>query len=391
MADRPQTIGLVVGEESGDALGADLMVALRAARPDTRFVGVAGERMMAEGMESLFPIADVAVMGYSAVLARMPLLVRRVRQTVRALLAEPLDALVIIDSPGFTHAVAKRVAPRRPALPIVNHVSPSVWVWKSYRARQMVRYVDHVLALLPFEPDVHRRLGGPPCTYVGHPLISKLDRLRPAGGPLTGSGEPPVLAVLPGSRRSEVDRLMAPFGKAVGRIAVEVGPIRVVLPAVSHLRDRIETASANWPLQPDIVAGEDAKYAAIRSATAALAASGTVTLELALAGVPTVAAYRPERILLWLRRFAALDSFILPNIILGEKIVPEVIAAHIDETVLADAVLPLLSDTPERRAQRDAFTRLDEVMMLEGGETPGDRAARIVLDQIASGPVRPTG
>ncbi len=167
-------------------------------------------------MASLFPIADVAVMGIGSIVAHLPRIVRRVHQTVDAVLAAKPDVLVIIDSPELTHAVARRVARRRPELPIVDYVSPTVWAWRAYRARRMRRYVDHVLALLPFEPEAHRRLGGPPCTYVGHPLIERLAELRPAAGERAPLGERPLLVVLPGSRRTEIERLMTPFGEAVG-------------------------------------------------------------------------------------------------------------------------------------------------------------------------------
>ena len=177
---RPLTIWLVAGEESGDQLGAKLIRSLNAVsdRPLT-LAGVGGDAMAAEGMASLFPLEDVAVIGYLAVAARIRLLMRRIRQTVRACVAARPDVLVIIDSPGFTHAVASRVRRQLPDLPVVDYVSPSVWAWRPWRAKTMRGYIDHVLALLPFEPDAHRRLGGPACTYVGHPLIERLGELRP--------------------------------------------------------------------------------------------------------------------------------------------------------------------------------------------------------------------
>ncbi len=296
MSGRPLRIALVIGEESGDQRGAGLIDAIRRIRPGTTFFGLAGERMEARGVQSLFPIEDVAVMGIGAIVRHLPRIVRRGFETVAAVLDGRPDVLVIIDSPGFTHAVAKRVARRSPTLPIVDYVSPSVWAWRSGRARRMTRYVDHVLALLPFEPAAHARLGGPPCTYVGHPLIERLSELQPSPGERGPIDRHPVLLVLPGSRRTEISRLMAPFGETVRRIAGAWPGVEVLLPAVAHLRQEIEQSAALWPVRPRIVLGEAEKFAAFRRAHAALAASGTVTLELGLAGVPAVVAYRVDAV-----------------------------------------------------------------------------------------------
>ena len=283
-------IWLVAGEDSGDQLGAKLMASLHeaAGRPVT-FGGVGGEAMTARGLTSLFPLDDVAVMGYLPVLARLRTLLRRIRQTVDDVVANRPDVLVIIDSPGFTHAVASRVRKRAPEIPIVDYVSPSVWAWRPWRAASMRSFVDHVLALLPFEPEAHLRLNGPPCTYVGHPLIERFSELRPdAADAASREAVPWRVVVLPGSRRSEIERLMPVFGRTLARMARDVGPIEAVLPAVTRHRALIERMAKAWSAPVRIVAGEAEKYAAFRQARAALAASGTVTLELALAGVPMV-------------------------------------------------------------------------------------------------------
>jgi lipid-A-disaccharide synthase len=385
MAERPLRLALVIGEESGDQLGAGLIDAIRRRRPDAQFFGLAGERMQARGMTSLFPIADVAVMGIGAIVAHLPRIVRRGYQAVDAVLAAEPDVLVIIDSPGFTHAVAKRVARRRPDLPIVDYVSPSVWAWRSGRAAKMTRYVDHVLALLPFEPAAHERLGGPPCTYVGHPLIERLDALRPAAGERPPLFDRPTLLVLPGSRRTEIGRLMQPFGEAVARVAAARPGLEVLLPAVAHLEREIRERAASWPVQPQIVSGEAGKFAAFRRAHAALAASGTVTLELGLAGVPMVVAYRVDPVARLLKPFLKLPSIVLTNLILGENAVPEFIDDDGSPEVLARETLKLLADGPARAAQLSALARLDRAMALPDGGRPSDRAAAIVLEAAAMG------
>lgn len=382
----PGPIWLVAGEESGDQLGAKLIPALRARfGPELALAGVGGDAMEEAGLRSLFPLSHIAVMGFLPVIKRLPSLIRRVHQTVGAAVAAHPAALVIIDSPDFTHAVAKRVRRRLPDLPVVDYVSPSVWAWRPGRARKMRAYVDHVLALLPFEPDAHRRLGGPPCTYVGHPLIERLPAFRPSAGERRRLGDGPIeLLVLPGSRRSEITRLMEPFGRALGLVMARASvEIQVTLPAVAHLAGEIERAATAWPITPRIVLGEAEKLAAFRRAHAALAASGTVTLELALAQVPMVVAYKVSKLEEQLKYVIDVPSIVLANLILGENVIPELIQWDCTPDKLADALVRLLGDTPERRRQVSAFARID-ALMRTGSEAPSERAARVVAETIAS-------
>ena len=258
--------------------------------------------------------------------------------------AEPPDALVIIDSPDFTHAVAKRVRKRLPRLPIIDYVSPSVWAWRPGRAARMRAYVDHVLALLPFEPEAHRRLKGPACTYVGHPLIERLDELRPdREEEAARHGHPPLVLALPGSRGGEIGRLTALFGAALALASARAGPLDIVVPTVAKHAARVAAAVAAWPLPARIVSEEVEKLAAFRRARAALAASGTVTLELALAGIPHVGAYRvPAAEAFLARRLIKVPTVLLPNLILGENAVPELLQDAASPQALADALVPLI-------------------------------------------------
>ncbi len=380
---RPLTIVLLAGEASGDQLGASLIEALgRQAETPIRFRGVGGPMMQARGMTSLFPLSDIAVMGFLPVLRHLPVLIERIGRCVADIVASPPDVLVLIDSPDFTHAVARRVRRRLPQLPIIDYVSPSVWAWRPGRARRMRRYVDHVLALLPFEPAAHRRLGGPACTYVGHPLIERLNELRPAGG--DSARQAPVLLVLPGSRRAEIEALMACFGIVAARLSAVVPELSIVLPAVDSQVPLIERLASAWPRKPAIIRGEAAKFAAFRQARAALAASGTVTLELALSGVPMVVAYRVPKLEAALaRRLIQVPSIVLPNLILGEAVIPEMIQDDCDPERLAPALLALMVPGNERQRQVAALARLDQAMRLEGGVTPSELAARIVLGYAA--------
>jgi lipid-A-disaccharide synthase len=374
----PLDVAIVVGEESGDQLGFKLIQALRAATGgQVTFRGVGGTRMAGEGMASLFPLHDIAVMGITAVLPRLPVLIRRVYQTVEALVRQPPDVLVIVDSPDFTHAVAKRVRRHLPRLPIIDYVSPSVWAWRPGRARSMTAYVDHVLALLPFEPDVHKRLGGPACSYVGHPLIERLDVLTPdpADQAARQQGEGTLL-VLPGSRRSVASRMLPVFRDTLTLLG---GRGEVVMPSVPALADMFVAETASWPVPVRVVVGETPKFEAFRRARAALVCSGTSSLELALAGVPMVVGYRVPPLESLFLSLVKVPSIVLPNLIVGKNVVPEFLHGPCRPEVLAPVVERILAETPERACQTAAFERLRQVMTLKG-ETPSQRAARIVIE-----------
>jgi lipid-A-disaccharide synthase len=266
-------------------------------------------------------------------------------------------------------------------IPIVDYVSPSVWAWRPGRARAMRRYIDHVLGLLPFEPEVHRKLGGPPCTYVGHPLVEQIGELRPNAEEAVRRQEgTPLLLVLPGSRKNEIRRLIEPFGRTIERIAKTVWPLDIVIPTTPHLQDMVLRETAHWPLRPKIVVKREDRRAAFRNARAALAKSGTVTLELGLSGVPMITAYKVSGLeAVIARRLIRVPSVILTNLVLGASVVPEFIQTDCTPERLSAALAPLFSDTPERRTQVEAFARLDELMEI-GKAEPAKRAAEIVED-----------
>jgi lipid-A-disaccharide synthase len=378
----PLKIFIVAGEHSGDQLGFKLMRALKAATGGAvRFQGIGGDAMQREGLESLFPLADIAVMGILPVIRRLPSLLARIDETAQAARQCQPDVLVLIDSPDFTHRVARRVRRDLPHLPVVDYVSPTVWAWRPGRARKMRAIIDHVLAILPFEPAAHERLGGPLCTYVGHPLIERLDELRPCGeeAELRDNGVPTIL-LLPGSRRSEIRRLMSDFGAAAALAAERLGAVDFVLPAVSHLEAEIRAAAKGWAIMPRIVTDEAEKWAAFRRARAALAASGTVTLELALSGVPMVVAYKVSALESLLRHVITVPSIVLPNLVLGENAIPEFLQENCTPETLAIALVTLVENTRDRARQREALAMLDQKMLLANGESPSARAACIVLD-----------
>ena len=388
MTPLPQRTGgphiyLVAGEESGDRLGAALIAAIRRRDPGARFSGIGGTHMAGEGVASLFPLGDLAIVGF-AIVASLPNILSRIRQAADAVVAAHPDVLVIIDSPEFTHRVARKVRASAPAVPIVDYVCPSVWAWRPGRARAMRAYVDHVLALLPFEPAAMQRLGGPHTVFVGHPLGERVGALRPnAAEARRRLADPPLLLVLPGSRSGEIRRMAQVFGDAVALLSDRVGALDVVVPAVPRLAEAVRTATASWRVPARIVIDPAEKDAAFRVARAAMSKSGTSTLELAVAGVPMVTAYKVSLLEEMIARaFIKVPSVILANLVLGENVVPEFIQRACTPRALVNALEPLLGDTPERARQLAAFERLDRIMGI-GQAAPSDRAAEVVLDCVS--------
>ncbi|ORE98109.1 lipid-A-disaccharide synthase [Aurantimonas sp. 22II-16-19i] len=381
-------IAFVVGEPSGDAIGADLIRALKARLSgDLELVGLAGEAMQAEGLQTLFDIDELSIMGVSAILARLPQLVRRIGQTADAIVAARPDVLVVIDSPTFSHRVAKRVRARLPAMPIVNYIPPTVWAWREGRAAKMRPYVDHAICALPFEPETMQRLGGPPSTYVGHPLMKEpgLAAILADDASLVGKAakSPPRLVILPGSRRGEIDRLAGDFGATLTRLCELLPGVTAVLPTLPRHRTRIEAEVAKWAVKPEIVTGNAAKWQAFAGADAALAASGTVSLELALSGIPMALAYKLDPVAYQIRHLISAWTAAMPNFIVGHPLVPEHFHEFVRPEMLARRLVRLMTDTPERHAQLAGFDEIRRLMAVD--RAPGEAAADIVLGLVARG------
>lgn len=380
---RPLRIAIVAGEESGDLLGADLVVALSAATGRrVELVGLGGRHLQALGLASLFEASEIALMGVTAVLKDLPRLVRRIGITARAVVEARPDCLVTIDSPAFGLRVAKKVRAAAPDIPIVHYVCPSVWAWGPSRAVAMKARVDHVLCLLPFEPAELERLGGPAGTFVGHRLTREPGLLAAAAARQDRSppDRPRRLLVLPGSRRSEVARLLGPFGETVERLAARQNRFEVTVATVPPVAQAVREAAARWSVAPRIVSDPAEKWRAFADADAALAASGTVTLELALARVPMVSCYRTD----WMWR-AAMSlvttwSASLPNLIAGWPVVPEYYNEYVRPETLARLTEQLWADTPLRAAQMAGFSQVAE--RLATARPAGELAARVVLETI---------
>ena len=383
-------IMLVVGETSGDTLGAALMTSLREVLGDkVCFSGVGGPRMEAEGLSSIFPMTDIAVMGPREVIPRLPLILRRMSETTRHAVETQPDLVVIIDSPDFTHTVAKLFHKKAPDIPIANYVSPSVWAWRRGRAKAMATYLRKVLALLPFEPAFFRAEAGLDCEYVGHPAIEKIASSEEGSAFREQKGiapDVPVLLVLPGSRTNEVKRLIGLMGETAAQVAAHHNGLRIVIPVVPHVQGLVVDAVKDWPIEPVLAFGDGEKRGAFAAATAAIAASGNVSLELGLAVNPMVVAYKIDPIAAWsVSRFLKVPTVVLVNLILDRPAVKEFLQHNCKSEDLSTALVPLIGDTKERRQALLDLAEMRELMGV-GGPSPSTRAANVVLEMLGEKP-----
>ncbi len=385
MSQRSLKIAFVVGEESGDALAADLLAALRAQHDGgVSAIGVGGPQLQALGLDTLFDPHEIALFGITSVIAKLPQLIRLIRSTAARIIAENPDCLIIVDSPDFSHRVARRVRAARSGIPILNYVCPSVWAWRQGRAKAMRAYVDEVLAILPFELEFLKELNGPPATYVGHrlasdPLILKaleaqsaieLDRFSDWKRPVR-------LLCLPGSRRGEIERHMGVIGETLSDLHHRGRKIQVRTQIPLNHEALVRKLAKDWVVEPEISTDMDGKAAAFSTADVALAASGTVTLELALAGIPTVSLYRLDPIMRLFRRHVSVWTASLPGLIADQPIIPEYFDEMIRPGKLARELEKLARPGHSRDAQLQGFELVRERLMTE---TPsGQLAAERVL------------
>lgn len=385
------TLFVMAGEPSGDALGARLMAATRRLTGgQVRFIGIGGEKMIAEGLVSLFPMGELTLFGVFELLPHLPNLIRRIDQTAATILRERPDVVIGIDSPGFTLRVAKKVRAAQPSIPLIHYVAPTVWAWKPKRAAKYAAIYDHLLAILPFEPPYFER-EGLPCSFVGHSVVEggagrgDGSRFRAAHGL---ADRDRVVVVLPGSRKGEVARLLPDFRATLERLMPRHPNLVAVVPTVATVRDRVAAALADWPLRTILVEGDADKHDAFAAAEVALAASGTVALELALARLPSVIAYRLNPITVALyRRLIRVKYVNLVNLMLDRMLVPELLQEECRPDRLADALGRLLDDPQARQAQIDGVAEVAR-WLGQGDVPPSERAARVVLDLVSQHPNR---
>ena len=391
MTAEPPLVYLIAGEPSGDRLGARLMAALKAEHPGpVRFRGIGGEMMEREGMTSLFPITDLAVMGLAEVLPRLPRLLRRIRETVDDVVASAPAILVTIDAPDFSLRVARKVRGQTlngAGMPLVHYVAPSVWAWKAGRARKMAAYLDRVMTLLPFEPDYFTRVGLA-ADFVGHPVLESAAAQADGWAFRARHGlaaDARVICLLPGSRAGEIDRLMPVLRETTELLGDRYPDLAYVLPTVSHMEARVRKHLVGWARQPIVVTGETEKFDAFAASNVAIAASGTVALELAMARIPNVIIYKMNPVTSWLARRLVKSKYVnLVNILLDEEAVPELLLENCRAEWIADETSKLLSDAEAVSRQRQ---RLGDALAKLGrdGLSPSRAAAKVVLRTMEKG------
>jgi lipid-A-disaccharide synthase len=371
---------IVAGEASGDVLGARLMARLRERRPDLSFAGIGGDRMAEQGMESLFPMRELALMGLLEVLPNIRRLARRLNETAAEVAARRPAALVTIDSPGFAMRLAARVRPL--GVPVIHYVAPQVWAWRQGRVKEMAHRLDRILALLPFEPPFFER-AGIPVTFVGHPVLeSGADRGDAARFRATHGIAPEerVVLVMPGSRRTEIRRLLPIFGEALRLLSTRMPGLRPVVPLAGPVEQAVREAAAGWSPKPVLLRDIAAKHDAFAAASAGLIKSGTSSLEVALAGVPMVVGYRVNPVTAEIvRRLVKVRYASIVNLLADAPVIPEFLQERCQPDSLADGLARLLSDGPEAQAQREGFARVMSLLAPPGGGSPSDAAAEAVL------------
>jgi lipid-A-disaccharide synthase len=386
-ANEATFIFIVTGEPSGDALGGALIAALRQRTGGRlRVAGIGGERMREQGLESLVPLRDLAIMGVTEVLPRAPVILRRVRETVTAIRAQRPDAVVTIDSSGFSWRVAHGLRRRGETLPLIHYVAPMVWAWRAGRARRMARWYDHLMTLLPFEPPYFERVGLP-CSFVGHPVLECGAERGDGGRFRTAHGLAPddlLITVLPGSRGGEVRRLLPIFGAALDQLRGLVGPFRVVVPTVATVAATVAAEVKAWPGDVIIVQQPQEKHDAFAASRVALAASGSVALELALARLPMVVGYRLNPLTeAFLDRVLKVRQVNLVNLLLGSPLVCELLGPNCTPERLAVSLAELIDDERVRATHRQGYD--EAVRRLAGdGVSPSLRAADQILELVAA-------
>ncbi|WP_035464644.1 lipid-A-disaccharide synthase [Bartonella bovis] len=370
MNNRSFKIAIIACEESGDLLGADLISSLsyKTGR-NIHLIGVGGRHLKALGLKSVFNSDDLALIGLGAVLKKLPLLLVRIRSLSKFIAQEQPDCLIIVDSPDFTHRVAKKVRTLAPSIPIIKYVAPTVWAWRPERAKAIRKFIDHILAVFPFEEKIMRDLEGPPTTYVGHRLLTYPPLLTVQSEKkrlLFEQISVPTLVILPGSRSSEIRHLMPVFGETVEIIKQRIPNLRIVVLTLPRLVDEIRFLMQDWKIEAEIVVGEDAKWRVFTDANVALAALGTVSLELALAKIPMVLCYKFDYLSkLFIFPKITLWSAALPNIIADKPVISEYFNEFLRPGMLARQIEQLLYNRLLRQAQLDAFDMIEEKMKTE--------------------------
>lgn len=380
----PLRIFLIAGEASGDTLGAGLMRALRQQNPDVQFFGIGGRKMSAEGLVSLFPMEELSVMGLSEVLPRLFHILYRIRQTAGEILKLKPDAVVTIDSPDFCFRVVKKVKGKTKDIPCIHYVAPSVWAWRPERAKKVSKFLDHILTLLPFEPP-YFEAHDLDATFVGHPVVERENRgdgdrfrrkhrLRP---------DQPILCMLPGSRMSELTRLLEKFCETADIVLQNRHNAVIVIPTLPHLKDSIEKFFTGKGINPIVITNEKEKFDAFAASMIAIAASGTVSLELAVSDTPHIIAYKLSPVSAWIAKRLIKTPYVdLVNILLKRAVVPELLLEQCEPRPMSRELLRLMGDKEARAAQLMDFRKALLKIGLGDPLMPSQKAAQAVIGVI---------
>lgn len=385
--NRPLRIFLIAGEASGDSLGAGLMRAMRQQHADVEFSGIGGRSMAEAGLQSLFPMEELSVMGIAEILPKLFHILSRIRQTAREILKTRPDAVITIDSPDFCFRVVKKVKAAEKSIPCIHYVAPSVWAWRPGRAKKVAQFLDHILTLLPFEPP-YFEAEGLSATFVGHPIVERLSQ-RGDGGRFRrkyGIRETqPILCLLPGSRMSELTRLLGYFGEIADRALRHNPDVVVVIPTLPHLRLHIEKSFVGKGINPVVVTDDEDKFDGFAASMLAVAASGTVSLELAMTDTPHIIAYKVSPVTAWLlKRLVKTPYANLVNILLKRPVVPELLQERCTPELIWQEALKLLEKKDNRTAQLMDFREALIQIGLGDIQTPSQKAAAAVFAVIGA-------
>ena len=378
---------IIAGEPSGDLLGGRLMKAMKNQYDgEIDFIGIGGPHMEAEGLNSLFPMRELSIMGLAEILPHIPKLLKRIKQTINDVRKQKPDCLITIDAPGFTFRVAKQL--KDSSIPLIHYVAPTVWAWKPGRAKKIAQFLDHLMVLLPFEPPYFKK-EGLSATFVGHSVIESGIELANGDQFKASHGIPadvPVLCVLPGSRQSETSQLLPIFKQVAQKLKNNYPTLRIVLPTVATVAQYVKEDTLSWELPVLVVEGESEKFGAFKAADVALAASGTVSLELALAQTPTVITYRLKKMTHWLaKRLIKVKYASIVNLLHNQEIMPELIQDDCNVDRIYHEIVKILE---QGQSNSDHIQALESAMQMLGqGEElrPSERAAACVLSIIEKG------
>ena len=376
---------IIAGEPSGDFLGGRLMAALIIEKDkQIKFRGVGGQDMTSQGLISLFPMSDLSIMGIMEVVPKIPKLLGRISEVVKDIIDKKPDVVITIDAPDFCFRVAKRLKGR--GMPVVHYVAPTVWAWRKSRAPKISKFFDHIFCLFPFEPPYFES-EGLSATFIGHSVIETAantangNKFRVAYGI---SPDAPVIAILPGSRIGEVNRHLPVFKETIIKLQANIPNIELISITTNHISESVKAELIGWPIKSIIIETNSEKYDAMAAANVALAASGTVILELAVVGTPSIVMYQVNALTAFIAKLLVSTKYVsLINILLDQEITPERLAGDCKAEFLVPDVLDLLQSSKAQKKQKSAFKTAIKMLSPLDAQSPSQKAAQTIIELIS--------